>query len=140
MRAVFAGILLASALAGCAPKAASYRDLVMSTLKERMNVMRECYATALVDDPELGGRVAVQITINDEGSVVSAWVPDDSALQPPDSMDPGQRQEQLQFLAMDRLPESVESCVLSVVESTSFPAPEGGQEPTFVYPMTFTPD
>jgi hypothetical protein len=135
-------MLLACSLGACAaPKTLSYRDLVMSTLRERQKVMRECYATALVDDPELAGRIAIRFTINDEGRILSAWVPEDEAIEPPEDMDPEQKKKQLDFLAMDRLPESVEACILSVVESTTFPPPEAGQEePTYVYPMTFTPD
>jgi len=111
----------------------------MSALKERMKVMRECYATALVDDRNVEGRISIQITIGDDGRVVSAWVPEDSALQTADGMDEAAKHKQLDFLAKPRLPESVERCILDVVEATTFPAPEAGQEPTFLYPMTFSP-
>lgn len=129
MRGALPIALAAALLAGCGAKTVTtHKDLVMSTMKERMGLMRECYATALVDEPGLEGRVAVQFTIGDEGTVIGAWAAQEGSVEGDEV-----------FQSMAPLPEPVTQCILGVVEATRFPAPEG-EEPTYVYPMTFKPE
>jgi hypothetical protein len=125
MRSALALVLVTGCAAGAATT--TYRDTVLSTMKNRMGPVRECYATALVDDPTLAGRIAVQITIESSGRVLGAYEVEDAAAGS-------------EFRALEPLPAPVAECILEVVESTMFPPPPQGEEPTFVYPMTFTPE
>ncbi|MBW2260882.1 MAG: AgmX/PglI C-terminal domain-containing protein [Deltaproteobacteria bacterium] len=114
---IMAGFAAALA-AGCAGKAVprSYGDEVMDAVRGRMSPMKECYATAFVDDPSLEGRVRFTFTIDATGRVMSAYAENEG----------------------DRpLPASVTDCILEVLEATPFPPPEGEEDPTFAFPMTF---
>jgi hypothetical protein len=109
---------LAALVAGCAAKAAprTYGDDVMDAVRERMNPMKECYATALVDDPDLTGRLMITFTIDATGRVMSAFAENEGEMQ---------------------IPESVSDCIIDVLEAITFPPPEGDVDPTYSFPMTF---
>ena len=117
-RPIIVACLAAALGAGCAGKAVarSYGDEVMDAVRGRMSPMKECYATALVDDPSLEGRVMFTFTIDATGRVMSAYAENE-----------GERP----------LPASVTDCILDVLEATPFPPPESEEDPTFSFPMTF---
>ena len=115
---IITACIAAALAAGCAGKAVprSYGDEVMDAVRGRMSPMKECYATALVDDPTLEGRIMVTFTIDATGRVMSAFAENE-----------GERP----------MPASVTDCILDVLEATPFPPPEGEVEPTYSFPMTF---
>jgi hypothetical protein len=117
-RTIIGACLLAAIAAGCAGKAAprTYGDEVMDAVRSRMSPMKECYATALVDDPDLTGRLMITFTIDATGRVMTAFAENEGEQE---------------------IPESVSDCIIDVLEATTFPPPEGDVEPTYSFPMTF---
>jgi hypothetical protein len=117
-RTIIMTCLAAALAAGCAGKAVprSYGDEVMDAVRGRMSPMKECYATALVDDRTLEGRIMVTFTIDATGRAMSAFAENEGETP---------------------IPESVTDCILDVLETTPFPPPEGEVDPTFSFPMTF---
>ena len=118
MRKAIITACLAALAAGCAGKAApqTYGDKVMDEVRGRMSPMKECYATALVDDPDLTGRIMITFTIDATGRVMSAFAENEGE---------------------QAIPESVTDCIIDVLEATTFPPPEGDVDPTYSFPMTF---
>jgi hypothetical protein len=74
--------------------------------------LRACYEHALVERPDLGGRVTARVTVGVDGHVARARLLDDAA------------------------PEDVRTCVTSIVGTWEFPLPVGGPV-TFDVPLSF---
>lgn len=88
-------------------------------MREHIDDIRACYNDGLIEDPELGGRIAVAFTIATDGRTesVRAEVGHQSTTLPS---------------------RPVVHCVLQAVDRWTFPAPQGG-EVEVVYPFVLEP-
>jgi TonB family protein len=90
--------------------------LVTAEVKKRLRAIQICYEQQLRRDPSLQGKVTVEFTIEQSGTVSRATATDNSTNDP-----------------------AVADCVVSTVKRFRFnPGPEGGSV-TFSYPFVFAP-
>lgn len=88
--------------------------IIESIVNKELDRVRGCYEKAIVRDPTLAGRVAVQFTIDAKGAVPQASASDTNIADA-----------------------AMISCVVSVVRSLSFPAPDKGGMMIVTYPFHF---
>ncbi|MCC7538341.1 MAG: TonB family protein, partial [Deltaproteobacteria bacterium] len=88
-------------------------EVIRRVIRRHINEVRFCYERALMQQPELAGRVSVRFVIGSTGAVQSASI------------------------ATSTLGNAnVESCIVSAVRRWTFPAPEGGGIVAVTYPWT----
>jgi len=94
------------------------RDEVDPVLNRASRRFQQCYIDAYADHPYLVGTLRLQFTVGGDGSVQTVWV-------------------QSSTLGSSE----VESCILGIARSLSFPHPHGGSEANFEYgPMELSSD
>ncbi len=91
------------------------KKTVDSVIKQHMPLFRQCYEVALVEQPNLSGKVTVGFVIVGSGAVGAATI---------------------QASTLDN--KSVESCVRQKVMSIRFPAPKGNTTTSVSFPFVFT--
>jgi TonB family protein len=90
--------------------------LVVAEIKKRIGAIKACYERELRRNPTLQGKIAVQFTIEQSGTISKATATENSTGDP-----------------------TVASCVVDAVKRIRFnPGPEGGSV-TFAYPFVFAP-
>jgi TonB family protein len=90
--------------------------LVVAEIKKRIGAIKACYERELRRNPTLQGKIAVQFTIEQSGTISKATATENSTNDP-----------------------NVASCVVEAVKRIRFnPGPEGGSV-TFAYPFVFQP-
>jgi TonB family protein len=90
--------------------------LVSEMIRRRQSAFRGCYETRLREDRDLAGKVTVQFSIQESGSVTGARATENTSRDA-----------------------ALASCVVDVVGRLRFhPGPEGGSV-TFAYPFVFAP-
>lgn len=85
-----------------------------------MHAIRFCFARGLESDPELHGRVSVELIIDPFGDVTTAHVVGDTLSNPHASP-------------------ALTECLMSEVRGWRFLRPAGGAKSGVVYPFVFTP-
>lgn len=90
------------------------KDVIRRVIRKSQNQVRYCYERALVNNPELAGRITVKFVISAEGNVIKAAIASTSLEN-----------------------EGVEKCVVRVVRRMRFPAPQGGGIVVVNYPFIF---
>jgi TonB family protein len=92
------------------------REIVGGVIRRHLNEVKYCYGAALTSQPNLSGRLKVQVTIAATGEVIASV---------------------LQSSTMGNV--HVENCVVQTVRRWKFPAPMVGGIVTVSYPIDFTP-
>jgi len=90
--------------------------LVVQKIKAQISAIRSCYERELKSNPTLAGKVTIQFTIEERGTVSGVKVSDNTTGSPP-----------------------VGTCVANAIQRFRFnPGPDGGSV-TFSYPFVFAP-
>jgi Ca-activated chloride channel homolog len=92
------------------------KTIIRRAILTRQNEVRTCYAAELGSSPGLEGRVTVELTIDENGRVVSATVAESTLASPP-----------------------VQACVLAAMKKLTFPRTTGGGIVVVRYPFLFKP-
>lgn len=92
------------------------KDIIVRIVRAHINEVRYCYNEGLARDPDLAGRVAVQLTIAPSGEVPVAAVVDSSLED-----------------------DGVEQCIAGAVKRWMFPKPPGGGNVVVTYPFVLEP-
>jgi hypothetical protein len=98
-------------------------DQIREVIRGQLNDVKSCYEAALVDTPNLSGRIMVSMTIkakNGKGIV------DEAEVIPSEE-------------GGDLVSPSVEQCLLGVMSRAEFPAPDGDGEVLVHYPFVLLP-
>jgi hypothetical protein len=90
-------------------------DIVRRIVRARINEVRFCYQTALTDDDELAGRVAVDFVISAEGKVASSVVQENTTAST-----------------------VLGTCIAKRIERWTFPKPSDGGTVTVRYPFVLS--
>lgn len=96
-------------------------DAVHRQVRHHSSIIRFCFARGLESDPELHGRVSIQLIIDPFGAVTTAQVVGDTLSNPHASP-------------------ALTECLVSEVRGWRFPRPAGGAKSGVVYPFVFSPD
>lgn len=91
------------------------RESVRRALRRHLDEMRECYAAALADRPELAGRVTLGFDVEADGTVTGTRVSHASTLDD----------------------DAVESCLVASVAAVRFPALDPPARTAVLYPVSF---
>jgi hypothetical protein len=89
------------------------KNIIRRYIRRKIQRVKRCYESQLLEDPDLAGTVVVQFTIDANGTVVGA--------------------------SAGGLHEKVNTCVAGVIESIQFPKPKGGGVVSVRYPFLFKP-
>lgn len=90
-------------------------DVIQRVIKRHQTQVKYCYERALAKDPDLGGRVKANFTVEANGTVSKVAL--ESTLNAPE----------------------VEGCLVGQIQRWRFPEPEGGRVTTIGYPWIFKP-
>ena len=90
------------------------KEAISQVIRDHLGEFSSCYATELIVDPALNGKVDVSFTVGADGTVVTATA---TGLHP-----------------------NVEQCVVGVLYSMVFPKPLGGGQVVVNYPFNFQPN
>lgn len=85
-------------------------------VKERMTAIRDCYKSALGRHPGLSGSVTIKFVIDKDGRVSVSMVKSTTLGEP-----------------------TMEACVATAIQASTYPAPKGGGIVIVSYPFTFSP-
>jgi outer membrane biosynthesis protein TonB len=97
------------------PKGSLDKEIIRRRIRAHIGEIKDCYEAKLIYDPNLAGRVVVQFTIAQDGSVLHAIT---------------------QSSTMKN--EAVEDCINEVICDWRFPKPMGGGIVIVAYPFNFT--
>lgn len=92
------------------------KEVIRRVIQSRRTKVAYCYEKALLQNPNLSGKVVIQLTIGGDGKVQLARVKESTIGN-----------------------EAVESCVQKVMAELRFPAPQGGGVVVVTYPFLFRP-
>ena len=91
-------------------------DAIETGVRDRLDLVSQCYLVGLVDSPGLAGELAVSFTVLPDGRAYGPVVKRTQLWNP-----------------------TVEECVLRMVATAVFPPPDGGAIVRVTYPFTFAP-
>lgn len=109
---------------------------VQEIVRENFGKLGDCYAKALVRQPKLAGTINVSLTIDDDGSVVSAKAPKSDAPPKPKPKPKRNRWRKPEPVEEFITDTEVVTCVEGEFKILRFP-PTGRGLVTFVYPVVF---
>jgi TonB family protein len=92
------------------------KQIIRRVIRSHQNEVRACYDRALLQRPDLGGRVTVQFTLDGHGDVVAAVVQQSTLGAPP-----------------------LEQCIAAAVRRWKFPSADGGGIVVASYPFVLVP-
>ncbi len=90
-------------------------DIVRRVIHARLDKVRQCYAAAITERPNLSGKIAVIFSIQENGAVTNARVRNSTASHP-----------------------TLERCLVQQVQAVRFPSPKGGKTVEVTYPFVFS--
>ena len=99
------------------------KDYIKARIAEDLvPIAKECYESALEDDPKLAGKIVMQFGIAGDDEV--GGVVDEASVDPSSTL----------------THPALGECMRESMMSLSFPAPEGGGRVAVTYPFEFSPD
>lgn len=99
------------------------KDYIRARIQEDLvPIAKECYESALEDDPKLAGKIVMQFGIAGDDEV--GGVVDEASVDPSSTL----------------THPALGECMRESMMSLSFPAPEGGGRVAVTYPFEFSPD
>jgi hypothetical protein len=93
------------------------KDVIRRVVRMHIHEIRDCYNQALVKDPTLAGKIAIEFTIGPSGKVEESKATDVTGLADPE------------------LPK----CIADAIATWTFPEPRGGGRVTVSYPFNLVP-
>ena len=108
---------------GDTPTGTLDKDYIQARIREDLvPIAKECYESALEDDPKLAGKIVMTFGIAGDEEV--GGVVDEAAVDPTSTL----------------THPALGECMRESMMSLSFPAPEGGGRVAVTYPFEFSPD
>lgn len=92
------------------------KEIVRRIVRAHIDEIRYCYNEGLTEDPELAGRVVIQLTLGEDG-----------------------RASESKVASSDLSNDAVEECMANAMARWPFPAPKDGQKVVLSYPFVLEP-
>lgn len=107
-------LLLISSFSMANSKNRVEKDDIKIVIRNNKKLIRACYEKALINDPNLKGKIVARWTIDAEGSVIEANIQSSTIKN-----------------------EDLSQCLLNEIKSWKFPKPPIGSEAEVVFPFIF---